>query len=99
MPTNLSANQGTVVTVPVSIDHLFDGNGNSGLNSTDVVLTYDPTVFSVANSDISDGSLLTNPPPNGTWTFTQNAATPGEIDISISCLPSRNDCLFGGLIQ
>ena len=84
MPINLTGNQGTVVSVPVSINHLFDAAGNQGLNAADVVLTYDPTVFSVSSADVTQGSLLTNPPPNGTWTFSQNTATLGEIDISFS---------------
>jgi uncharacterized repeat protein (TIGR01451 family) len=84
MPTNLAGNQGTVVTVPVSIGHLFDANGNQGLHSADVVLTYDPTVFTVANADVTQGALITNPPPNGTWTFAPNTATPGEVDITVA---------------
>src|SRR5262249_39958081 len=48
MPTNLSANQGTVVTVPVTIDHLFDAAGDQGLSGALVVLTYDQTAFSVS---------------------------------------------------
>ncbi len=83
MPTNLAANQGTTITVPVSINNLTDTSGNLGLNSADVVLTYDPTVFSVGSADVTQGSLLTNAPPNGTWAFTPNASTPGEIDISL----------------
>src|SRR5262245_19418054 len=86
MPTNLSGNQGTVVTVPLSIGHLFDSLTpvpDQGLAGADVVLTYDPTAFSVSNADISPGALLTNPPPAGSWTFTPNTATPGEIDISL----------------
>src|SRR5258705_10272894 len=51
MPTNLVGDQGTVVTVPVSISHLFDAAGNQGLFGADVVLTYDPTVFTVSDSD------------------------------------------------
>ena len=38
MPTNLSGNQGTTVTVPLSINHLFDAAGNQGLNAATVVL-------------------------------------------------------------
>ncbi len=84
MPTNLSANQGTVVTVPVTINHLFDAAGNQGLAGADVTLTYDPNVFTVGDADITVGSLLTNPPPNGTWNFVENTATPGEVDLSVS---------------
>src|SRR5207248_3328849 len=71
-------------SVPVSIGHLFDAAGNQGLNSADVVLTYDPTVFTVSNTDVGQGALLANPPPNGTWTFTPNTTTPGAADISVT---------------
>src|SRR6516164_6939103 len=53
MPTNLSGNPGTVVSVPLTINHLFDAAGDQGLSGGDAILTYDPTVFSVSNSDIS----------------------------------------------
>jgi hypothetical protein len=84
MPTNLTGSQGTVVSVPLSINHLFDDASDQGLNRGVAVLTYDPTVFTVSNTDISQGALLTNPPPGGTWAFSPNAATPGEVDIAFS---------------
>src|SRR5262249_32962125 len=83
MPTTLTGNQGTVVTVPLSISHLFDAAGNQGLAAADVVLTYDANVFLVSNTDITQGALLTNPPPAGSWVFQPNATTPGEIDIAL----------------
>jgi uncharacterized repeat protein (TIGR01451 family) len=91
MPTNLTGTQGGSVTVPVTIDHLFDANGNQGLSSAVAVLTYDPTVFSVSNADVTQGALLTNPPPSGSWTFVPNAATPGEIDINVGSSSLSND--------
>src|ERR1043166_7621600 len=82
MPTTLAGNQGTIVTVPLSIEHLSDASGDQGLASAKAVLTYDPTVFTIANSDVTAGTLLTSAPPSGTWTFTVDTATPGEVDIT-----------------
>src|SRR5204863_6940064 len=62
----------------------FDADGDQGLASADVVLTYDPSVFTVSNADVSQGPLLTGSPPNGTWVFQPNTSRPGEIDISAS---------------
>jgi hypothetical protein len=84
MPTDLAGNQGTVVTVPVTLSHITDGS-NTGLAAMDLSLAFDPTVFTVADADISPGALLTNPPPAGTWTFTHSVeASNGEIDVSAS---------------
>ena len=49
------------------LDH-GEGARQELLNAADVVLTYDPTVFSVSDTDVSKGALLTNPPPSGSWT-------------------------------
>jgi hypothetical protein len=85
MPTNLTGNQGTAVNVPLTIDHLFDANGNQGLSGADAVLTYDPTVFTVSTTDISQGALLQNPPPGGAWTFSTSVnQAQGELHISTS---------------
>src|SRR5262245_12456361 len=84
MPTNLTALQGTSVLVPVSIDHLTDSPNDQGLYSATIVITYDSTAFTVANGDISVGSLLTNAPPNSTWTFTPDTHTAGEVDITVT---------------
>jgi hypothetical protein len=82
MPTDLAAVQGSVVTVPISIDHLFDSNGHQGLSAFDLELTFDPNVFTVTPTDVSQGSLLTNPPPNGTWHLEPIADTPGAVFLS-----------------
>lgn len=84
MPVNLTAAPGDTVTVPVSLLNLSDLNGNSGLNRADLVLTYDPSVFTVSDSDITEGPLLVNLPANGAWNFVVNTGTLGEIDISFS---------------
>jgi hypothetical protein len=88
MPVELQTKQGAAVSVPVSISGLFDQPGviagNRGLKSGRIVLTYDSRVFSVADSDVTEGALLTNPPADGAWSFTVNTATPGEIDIAFA---------------
>src|SRR5581483_11962107 len=70
MPTNLTGQQGKIVTVPLSINNLTDASGDSGLDWADVILTYDSGVFTVSDTDITHGALLTNPPPNSSWTVT-----------------------------
>src|SRR5262245_56161378 len=84
MPTDLSGAQGTAVTVPVAIGHLFDTAGNQGLHEADFALTYDPTVFTVGNTDIALGTLMTNPPASGTWVAAASTARAGEVDISLT---------------
>ena len=84
MPTNLVASQGGTVTVPVSIGHLTDSAGDKGLDAAEVVLTYDPNVFTVSDTDVNPGALLNNPPPGGQWTFTVDTSTLGEVDLSVA---------------
>ncbi|HYT88865.1 MAG TPA: DUF4214 domain-containing protein, partial [Gemmataceae bacterium] len=67
----------------VNLLNLTDSSSNQGLSSASAVLVYDPTVFSVADADVTPGSLLTNPPPSGTWSFSVTATgTPGEVFIN-----------------
>src|SRR5262245_41981295 len=82
MPTSLLASQGGVVSVPVTIDHLSQGGQDLGLHSATLMLTYDTAAFTVTNSDVTQGALLSNPPPNGAWSFTINTATAGQIDVT-----------------
>src|SRR5262245_39806913 len=98
MPTNLIASQGGIVNVPVSIDQLSAGNAQNhdqGLHSATLVLTYDTNVFTVSNADVSQGALLTNPPPNGNWSFTVNTSTAGEIDVTASGAANLSQDILG----
>ncbi len=90
LPANFAAHAGGVVDVPVSVAHLNDSAGNLGLSGAEVVLTFDPSVFAVTNSDVSMGPLLTNPPPAGSWNFLADATT-AELDISINSSGSASD--------
>jgi hypothetical protein len=84
IPTNLTANTGSTVTVPVYIDNANPGGtlNGTGASGFSLHLTYDSSVFTVANSDISLGSINTAGHGSG-WTMTPNAGT-GTIDIAVS---------------
>jgi MYXO-CTERM domain-containing protein len=82
MPTNLTAALGGSVVVPVTVSHLFDGAGDSGLFEGVLALTYDPTVFSISDTDVAFGDLLLNAPADGEWELNPDTSTPGEVDIT-----------------
>ena len=95
LPTHLSAAPGGTITVPISVNALSDPNSSahqSGLSSGDFVLYFNPSVFSVADADISLGTIGTptitgegySPAnPNG-WSVVTNTATPGYLNILLS---------------
>jgi hypothetical protein len=70
IPTNLSAVQGAVVSVPINVDTLNDGAffGNTGLGGGDFMVYYNPSVFSVSSSDVGLGTISTpsRSDPSGT---------------------------------
>jgi hypothetical protein len=82
LPSHLVGTPSGILAVPVSVSHLFDAGGDSGLHSAEVVLTYNPSLFSVAPADVSPGSLLTSTPASGVWTMQAVVPGPGEIDIT-----------------
>jgi hypothetical protein len=82
MPTNLTAAPGGSVVVAVTVSHLFDGAGDSGLFEGVLALTYDPTVFSISDTDVAFGDLLLNTPADGEWELNPDTSTPGEVDIT-----------------
>lgn len=83
IPANLNAPQGGVVSVPVRVDQLSDGSGNTGMSQADFAIDYDPTVLSVANiflgtAPVTAASLFTPTP-----TFAS-----GQLEISLTSLAS-----------
>lgn len=95
IPTNLIAIRNSIVSVPINVDTLNDpANGNSGLSGADLVVFFDPSVFSVSASDVSLGTISTNGStalgngyspvaPNG-WDIEGNFNATGEMHIGIS---------------
>lgn len=70
----------------ISLDILLDTTG-SKTNGTDVILSYDPTVLSVAQSDITNGTLYTDYP--GT------TVDPTAGKVSISGITTVSDTFSG----
>ncbi len=66
IPTYFHVHRGDTVTVPVDISSLGDAvNGNDGLSAANLVVYYDPSVFTVTDSDINLGTIpgATRPVP------------------------------------
>ena len=94
IPTTLTGFVGGVVTVPIMVNSLNDPkNGNEGLSGAEFVVLYDQSLFSVASSDVSVGTLATNgstangegysPAEKNGWGVAVEDA-PGTIDITLS---------------
>ena len=79
IPTNLVGEQGGIVTVPINVDTLNDGDGHKGLSGGQLVVFYNPAVFSVSGSDVGLGSLLS---PGG-WNILTDTVTPGYLLIDL----------------
>ncbi len=56
IPSGLNAFQNGVVAVPVRVDQLSDGLGNTGLSTADLAIDFDPSVFTVSGGDIFQGT-------------------------------------------
>jgi len=60
IPTNLTAVQGSVVTVPINVDILQDdANGNIGFGAATFIVNYNASAMSVSASDVKLGTLST----------------------------------------
>ena len=102
IPTNLSGGRGSIVQVPINVNALDDPASpfqQAGLSGADIVLYYNPAVFSVSGADIGLGSIATPSAgdPSGTalgdgysprapngWTVTADTTTPGYINIVLA---------------
>ena len=58
IPSNLDALPGGVVAVPVQVNLLTDNVGDTGISAAHLAVNYDPTVFTVASSDVFPGTTL-----------------------------------------
>ncbi len=69
IPLNALANPGGTVTLPITVSEV------NGLRGVDLAFTYNSTVLSLSNSDISlEGNLASNG-----WTLVPNVTTPGSL--------------------
>ena len=95
IPTNLRVNADGVVVVPVNIDDPRPA-GSTGMTQATLALTYDPTVFSVAASDVKLGSV---PLSAGGWNLEAVVdQETGQIGITLySATPISSD-LAGSLV-
>ena len=81
IPSDVTASPGDTVTVPVEIDTA------AGVQSVDLVITYDPSRIDLANADVTLGSV-----PSG-WVLMQNVVqADGRIRLTIY----HTDPLAGG---
>ena len=72
IPLGALANPGGTVTLPITVSEV------NGLRGVDLAFTYNSTVLSLSNSDISlEGNLASNG-----WTLVPNVTTPGLIRLS-----------------
>jgi hypothetical protein len=102
LPSHLGGAPGGIVTVPINVNALDDPAslyGQSGLSGGDFVLYYNPSVFSVSNTDVNLGTIAspsaadlagTAPgdgyspsAPNG-FQVASNTAIPGYVNIVLS---------------
>jgi len=81
IPTNLAAFQGGIVAVPVEVTTLSDGGSNTGMSSASIAVNYNPSVFTVSNSDLFLGSAEVAAGSIFNITSTLNA---GQMDIGLN---------------
>ena len=102
IPTNLKGGQGGTVMVPINVNALDDPASpfsQSGLSGGDIVLYYNPSVFSVSDADVQLGTITTpsatdptgtaqgdgySPAASNGWTVTPTTSTPGYLNIILS---------------
>ena len=95
IPTNLSGAAGTIIQVPIDVDTLSEAaSGNEGLGVGEMVVFYDPQVFTVASTDVLLGTIATGgstainegyspTTPNG-WTTSNSTVSAGYLDIVLT---------------
>jgi len=81
LPPTLAGAQGGIVTVPINVDSLKDGSGHTGLSGGDLVVFYNPAVFSVSSSDVTPGTVLN---ASSGWSVSANTTTPGYLNIVLN---------------
>ena len=71
IPTDIIAQPGDTISVPILLDMTYEGISEDPLLAGDIVLVYDPTVFSYDSS--APGDLLTG------WSVTASEPEPGVV--------------------
>ncbi len=82
MPTNLTAGRGSIVTVPINVNALYDPvNGNIGLTSASFIVVYDPNVFTLSPTDVNLGNATA---AAAGWGIGTQSNAAGYFDITLS---------------
>ncbi len=90
IPTNLQAFQGGIVAVPVEVNTLSDGAGNTGMSKASIAINYDPSVFTVSGAPGVDIFQGTAPVSAGSIFSISSTINSGQMDVSLNpiSLPS-----------
>ena len=69
------------MAVPVEVNTLSDGGSNTGMSRANIAINYDPSVFTVSNSDIFLG---TAPVAAGSIFNISSTLNSGQMDIALN---------------
>jgi hypothetical protein len=86
IPTNVPGALGGTVLVPVLVNQLDDGQGNTGLSAADLDINYDPARFTVNPAQVQLGSLLS--PAH--WALSASVKT----DVPTGTFPNQNELII-----
>lgn len=109
LSTGLVGTRGSIVQVAVNVNSLDDaGNGNLGMSAAQAVIYYDQTVFTVANSSVTLGTIATNgfstqgegysPENPNSWGLNVNTNQAGQIAFGLSTSSTITDSGSGSLV-